>query len=472
MTGDLLIRGGTVVDGTGAPARRRRPHPRRRDHRDRRRARARRRDRGRRRRCVRRARVHRLPHALRPLAVVGPARRPDAPARRDHRRHRQLLALAHAGACARPRRGQRRVRLHRGHPRRRVHQRHPVDVGVVRRVARRVARSRHRGERRRADRPLQPARLRDGRRGVDRAATPEERAQLAAVLADVAGRRRARDLDVVRRPGPPRPRGAEPRRRRRRAARAHRGARRSARPRPGAGVPALDQGARPPARRHRPGGPLVRRRRASSCTWNQLAENSRDPSPRRAHHRAGAHAPRRRLPRVRAGVAAPVQPERELRPDARRSSRSRRGGSSSPCPRPTRSGRKLADPAWRAAARADWDRVGDGFTIFPVSRLDRVRLTSVRDGEEQFLDGTLRRRRRRARRSPVRRARRLGARARPRAGHGGRGAVEQRRGQGVSELIARRHHRRRRQRRRRPPADDVRRGRLHAAAHRARARPW
>jgi N-acyl-D-aspartate/D-glutamate deacylase len=48
----------------------------------------------------------------------------------------------------------------------------------------------------------------------------------------------------------------------------------------------------------------------------------------------------------------------------------------------------LADPEWRAAARADWDRVGDGFTIFPVSRLDRVRLTSVRAGEEQFLDGS------------------------------------------------------------------------------------
>jgi N-acyl-D-aspartate/D-glutamate deacylase len=48
----------------------------------------------------------------------------------------------------------------------------------------------------------------------------------------------------------------------------------------------------------------------------------------------------------------------------------------------------LADGEWRAAARADWDRVGDGFTIFPVSRLDRVRLTSVRDGEERFLDAS------------------------------------------------------------------------------------
>ena len=30
--------------------------------------------------------------------------------------------------------------------------------------------------------------------------------------------------------------------------------------------------------------------------------------------------------------------------------------------------------------RADWDKVGDGFTIFPVNGLDRVRLTSVRAG--------------------------------------------------------------------------------------------
>ena len=28
----------------------------------------------------------------------------------------------------------------------------------------------------------------------------------------------------------------------------------------------------------------------------------------------------------------------------------------------------LADAEWRASARADWDRVGDGFTIFPVSQ--------------------------------------------------------------------------------------------------------
>ena len=38
-----------------------------------------------------------------------------------------------------------------------------------------------------------------------------------------------------------------------------------------------------------------------------------------------------------------------------------------------------------AQARVDWDTVGDGFTIFPVNGLERVRLTSVRSGEERFL---------------------------------------------------------------------------------------
>ena len=50
--------------------------------------------------------------------------------------------------------------------------------------------------------------------------------------------------------------------------------------------------------------------------------------------------------------------------------------------------RELADEAWRAQARTDWDKVGDGFTIFPVSRLDRVRLTSVGPGQERFLGAT------------------------------------------------------------------------------------
>ena len=86
--------------------------------------------------------------------------------------------------------------------------------------------------------------------------------------------------------------------------------------------------------------------------------------------------------------------------------------------------RLLRDPAWRADARSDWDKVGDGFTIFPVNRLDRVRLISVRPEEERFLNKTF---------ADVVAAR-GGHRptladcvsTRPRAGHGRGGAVEQR----------------------------------------------
>ncbi|HEU5309516.1 MAG TPA: amidohydrolase family protein [Acidimicrobiia bacterium] len=124
-----------------------------------------------------------------------------------------------------------------------------------------------------------------------------------------------------------------------------------------------------------------------SCTWNQLAENSRDPSRaerilEQAHalHADGCRVFGQVSPRpfdlhvsfdqTPAFVAVPAWGRFVARPtaDEKRAT--------------------LADPEWRAAARTDWDRVGDGFTIFPVSRLDRVRLTAVRDGEEQFRDGT------------------------------------------------------------------------------------
>ncbi len=122
-----------------------------------------------------------------------------------------------------------------------------------------------------------------------------------------------------------------------------------------------------------------------ACTWNQLAENSRDPSRaerilEQAHalHADGCRVYGQVSPRpfdlhvsfdqTPAFVAVPAWGRFIALPtqDEKRAA--------------------LADPEWRAAARADWDRVGDGFTIFPVSRLERVRLTSVRAGEEQFLD--------------------------------------------------------------------------------------
>jgi N-acyl-D-amino-acid deacylase len=124
------------------------------------------------------------------------------------------------------------------------------------------------------------------------------------------------------------------------------------------------------------------------CTWNQLAENGRDPSRAerildQAHalHADGCRVYGQVSPRpfdlhlsfdqTPAFVAVPAWGRFIAQPtaDEKRAT--------------------LADADWRAAARADWDRVGDGFTIFPVSRLDRVRLTSVRDGEEQFLGRSL-----------------------------------------------------------------------------------
>jgi N-acyl-D-aspartate/D-glutamate deacylase len=124
-----------------------------------------------------------------------------------------------------------------------------------------------------------------------------------------------------------------------------------------------------------------------SCTWNALAQNSRDPSRaarilEQAHalHADGCQVFAQVSPRpfnlnisfdqTPAFVAVPAWGKLIARtPDEKR--------------------RTLVDEEWRARARTDWDRVGDGFSIFPVSRLDRVRLTSVRTGEERFLGATL-----------------------------------------------------------------------------------
>ena len=90
-----------------------------------------------------------------------------------------------------------------------------------------------------------------------------------------------------------------------------------------------------------------------SCTWNQLAENSRDPSRARTHHRAGPRAARRRVSRVRAGVAAAVQPERQLRPDAGVRGRARVGRA-----HPAHARRETAHAGRRGVAGAGPDRLG------------------------------------------------------------------------------------------------------------------
>jgi N-acyl-D-amino-acid deacylase len=127
--------------------------------------------------------------------------------------------------------------------------------------------------------------------------------------------------------------------------------------------------------------------RGVSCTWNQLAENSRDPVRTQriidqAHqlHADGCRVYAQVSPRpFSLNVSFDQTPAFiairswsdliQLSPDDKR--------------------RTLADESWRAQARDDWDRVGDGFSIFPVSRLERVRITSTCAGEEKFLGATL-----------------------------------------------------------------------------------
>ena len=136
---DTVIRGGTVVDGTGAPATPgRRRHSRRPDRRDRHDQRRSRRD-DRRRRPRRRARIRRPAHALRRAAVLGPGGHAVEPARRDQHDRRQLRVHARA-------RRSRRRRLpapHDGEGRRhaaaRARDGRAVVVALVRRVPRRAS---------------------------------------------------------------------------------------------------------------------------------------------------------------------------------------------------------------------------------------------------------------------------------------------------------------------------------------------
>ena len=126
--------------------------------------------------------------------------------------------------------------------------------------------------------------------------------------------------------------------------------------------------------------------RGVACTWNQLAENSRDPSRAerviaQAHelHADGCRVYAQVSPRpFNINVSFDQTPVFIAIP-AWGSLITQSSGRSVDCSSILR---------WRAEARADWDKVGDGFTIFPVNRLDRVRLISVRPEEERFLNKT------------------------------------------------------------------------------------
>ena len=151
---DLVIRGGRVVDGTGAPARVAdvaiddgviteigtvdgRAAPR-----------------ARRRRPARHARLRRHPHASRRAARVGSDRELVVLARRDDDRRRQLRGDVRARAARRPRVPRRDDGVGRGHPAGEHPRRPPVGLGGLRRLPR-LARPDPQGRaRRRHGRPL------------------------------------------------------------------------------------------------------------------------------------------------------------------------------------------------------------------------------------------------------------------------------------------------------------------------------
>jgi N-acyl-D-aspartate/D-glutamate deacylase len=126
--------------------------------------------------------------------------------------------------------------------------------------------------------------------------------------------------------------------------------------------------------------------RGVACTWNQLGQNSGDPSRAeriiaQAHelHADGCRVYAQVSPRpfdlyisfdqTPAFISIPAWNELiQQSPEAKR--------------------KLLAESGWREQARADWDRVGSGFTIFPTGRLERVKVTAVAPGHEQFLGAT------------------------------------------------------------------------------------
>lgn len=124
-----------------------------------------------------------------------------------------------------------------------------------------------------------------------------------------------------------------------------------------------------------------------ACTWNQLSANSRFPS-RSVAVIEQAH----RLKADGCHVYAQVSPRpftMNISFDQTPAFIAMRSWSELIQLSPDDKRRTLADDGWRARARADWDKVGDGFTIFPVSELARVRLVTARPGQERFAGATL-----------------------------------------------------------------------------------
>ena len=270
---DLVIRGGTVVDGTGAPARtadvtvdrghdhRRRLLRRRVGHPDRRR-----------RRTAGHAGLGGHPHPLRRPGHLGRGPGPEQLARRHHRGHRQLRRRVRSGPSRPPRVADRADGGGRGHPRQRPGRGHGLGVGDLPRVPRRPRPAQVDHGRRDPDRPRCGALLRDGRpRRPQRAG--HARGHRGHEAGGQGGHRRrgARLLDVAdpRPPGHRRRAGSRDLRRRGRAVR-HRERHGRARHR------ACSSWRRPerPARTS-----SARRRRWTGCGGCRPPSTARSPSP-------------------------------------------------------------------------------------------------------------------------------------------------------------------------------------------------
>ena len=160
---DTVIRGGTIVDGTGQPAyHRRRGAGGRQDRPGRRQGRARQaRDQGR--GPSGHARLGRCPYPLRRPGHLGPGARALLLARRHHHPLRQLRRRLRPGAPHAPRRADRPDGVDRGDPRHRARRGPEVELGELPGLPGCAGRDEAHHRHRRADPAPPAARLRDGR---------------------------------------------------------------------------------------------------------------------------------------------------------------------------------------------------------------------------------------------------------------------------------------------------------------------